>query len=94
MSDAATQWHEWLDQVCAAVGVDPVAVPVGEVLGLAGSVSRDVVRPMAPVSAFIWGLALASHPDADPARLRRALLDCAATQRPLSGASQPPVPRP
>ena len=94
MSDAATQWHEWLDQVCAAVGVDPGAVPVGEVLGLAGSVSRDVVRPMAPVSAFVWGLAVAAHPDADPARLRRAILDCAAAHRPLGETTPPPVPRP
>ena len=46
-------------------------------LGLAGVVSREVVRPMAPVSAFIWGLAVASHPEADPAALRSALLDCA-----------------
>ena len=80
MSDAASQWQEWLDQICGAVGVDPAVVPVGEVLGLAGSVSRDVVRPMAPVSAFIWGVAVAAHPDADPAGLRRAILDCAAAQ--------------
>lgn len=84
MSDAATHWHEWLDQVCGAVGVDPADVPVGEVLGLAGSVSRDVVRPMAPVGAFIWGLAVASHADADPELLRRAILECAAAQRPVT----------
>ena len=87
MSDVATQWREWIDQICAAVDVDPGGVPVGAVLGLAGSVSRDVVRPMAPVSAFIWGLAVASHPDADPDRLRRAILDAAAAHRAATPAS-------
>ena len=77
MSETADQWREWIDQVCAAVGVDPDDVRPGDVLGLAGVVSREVVRPMAPVSAFIWGLAVASHPEADPAALRSALLDCA-----------------
>jgi len=88
VSDVATRWQEWIDQICAAVGVDPARVPVGDVLGLAGSVSRDVVRPMAPVSAFIWGLAVSSQPEAEPARLRAAILDCAAAQRPVSPASE------
>ncbi len=86
MSDVAERWRTWIDQVCGAVGVDPDAVPVGEVLGLAGTVSHEVMRPMAPVSAFIWGLAVATHPDADPDALRAALLDCA---RSRSGDSPP-----
>ena len=96
MSDVADQWREWIDQVCAAVGVDPDAVRPGEVLGLAGVVSREVVRPMAPVSAFIWGLAVATHPDADPESLRVALLDCARSHPgtfPSPGVDVPPATR-
>ena len=34
---------------------------------------REVVRPMGPVAAYLWGVAVATHPDADPAELRRAI---------------------
>jgi len=68
------RWQAWVDDVCAAMGVDASLVSVGAVHGLSGVIARDFVRPMAPVSAFIWGVACARHPEADPARLREAIV--------------------
>lgn len=51
-------WQDWIHQACAAVGIDPGEVPVAEILDLAGDVARGVARPMAPVTAFIAGVAV------------------------------------
>ncbi len=72
MSDDLNEaaWRDWIAEVCAAVGVDPEAVSVADIHDLTRAVAHDFVRPMAPVSAYLWGLARAAHPDADPADLR------------------------
>lgn len=63
-------WRAWIDEVGAAVGVGTEGVRVVDVHDLTRVVARDLGRPMAPVSAYLWGLACAAHPDRDPAELR------------------------
>ena len=50
----------WIDEVCAALGVPRESLDVDAVLALAGRVAHRVARPMAPVSTFLAGYALAS----------------------------------
>lgn len=67
-------WRPWIERVAGAVDVDPAEVSVAEIHALTREVSDRFDRPMAPVTAAIWGLARASHPARDPAELRDALL--------------------
>lgn len=71
----AQAWAPWIAEVAEAVGVDADA-PVAELMELSGRVSREFLRPMAPVSTFLWGLARATHPDADPIELADTILSC------------------
>ena len=47
----------WTTELSAELGVDPAAVDIGAVLALAGVVAHAVVRPAAPVSTYLAGLA-------------------------------------
>ncbi|MCA0337036.1 MAG: DUF6457 domain-containing protein [Actinobacteria bacterium] len=61
MSDlvaAEAQWHGWIEQACAAVGVDPALVDVPMIHALTKDIAHDFARPMAPVGSFILGVAL------------------------------------
>ena len=49
-------------------------VHVAEVHALTRVVAHELARPMAPVSAYLWGMACAVHPDADPAALREEII--------------------
>lgn len=80
LQQTSTEWGPWINEVCESVGVDADEVDVAEVHGLTQVVARDFLRPMAPVSAYIWGLARAQHPDADPATLRDAILSALPTE--------------
>lgn len=83
MSDlerARADWGPWIGEVCASVGVDAAEVDIEDVHALTQVVARDFLRPMAPVSAYIWGLARAQHPDADPDQLREAILSALPAQ--------------
>ena len=66
-------WQAWIDHVCAAVGVDPALVDVGAVHALSSAVAERGVRPLAPLAAHVWGLARATHPDADADALRTSI---------------------
>lgn len=68
-------WQPWIDEVCGAVGVEPSGVDVTAIHGLSSRIAADFVRPMAPVGAYLWGLARAVHPDQDPEVLRQRILD-------------------
>lgn len=46
----------WIEQMCAALGVDPAAVDRDALLGLAGRAAHGVVRPAAPVTTYLAGL--------------------------------------
>ena len=71
----------WIDGVCAALGVPRESLDVDAVLALAGRVAHRVARPMAPVSTFLLGYALASG-QGSPDELRRRLL-AVAPERPV-----------
>ncbi len=74
------QWQPFIQQVCSALSVAPGQVDVGVILDLAGAVSGEIERPMAPVAAYILGLAVGTiGPTADAAALARQLLDAAVT---------------
>lgn len=74
-------WQRFVDEACAAVGVDPAMVDIGAVLDMTREVAHAGARPMAPISAYILGLAV-GEPGADPDHLRRVIED-AATAAPV-----------
>ncbi len=67
-------WADWVARVSESVGVDPGSVNVAAIHELTRVIAQDFVRPMAPVSAYIWGLAIAANPGADPADLAAAIV--------------------
>ncbi|MFG1802688.1 DUF6457 domain-containing protein [Micromonospora carbonacea] len=60
-----TVLEDWVTAACAELGLDPAEVPVAVVLDLARDVAHQVLRPGAPVSAYLLGLAVGRG--ADPA---------------------------
>ena len=70
-----TAWAVWVEHVAAALEVDASGVSPRAVHDLTGQVAARYQRPMAPVSAYLWGLAIATHPDRDPGELARVILD-------------------
>ncbi len=91
LTAADHEWTGWIAQACAAVGVDPDVVDVSAVHELTRDIAHGFSRPMAPVAAFIWGVALgqgiaapATNPSMDPALLRAAI---AATADPAAIAA-------
>ncbi len=70
-----TPWRPFIDAACEAVGVEPSRVDEDALLQMTREIAHAGARPMAPVSAFIMGLA-AGRPDApDPEYLRRVIED-------------------
>lgn len=72
-------WQPWIDHVCAAVGVDPVQVDTAALHRVSAEVATLFTRPMAPVSAFLLGLAAGSGVDLETAHA--ALVDAASAAR-------------
>ena len=69
-------WRPFIEDACAAVGVDPARVDEDLVLGLVAQIAHRSVRPMAPVGAYILGVALGQQgPGADLAALADRLRD-------------------
>ncbi|MEU7714827.1 DUF6457 domain-containing protein [Micromonospora chalcea] len=60
-----TVLDDWVTAVCAELDLDPAGVPVPTVLDVARDVAHQVVRPGAPVTAYLLGLAVGRG--ADPA---------------------------
>ncbi|MEU4378571.1 DUF6457 domain-containing protein [Micromonospora echinofusca] len=60
-----TVMDDWVTAACAELDLDPAQVPVPAVLDLAKDVAHQVLRPGAPVSAYLLGLAVGRG--ADPA---------------------------
>ncbi|BAL93279.1 hypothetical protein AMIS_80590 [Actinoplanes missouriensis 431] len=59
------EMDDWLAAVGAELGVRPDEVPTGELLDVARDVAHNVLRPGAPVTAYLMGLAVGRG--ADPA---------------------------
>lgn len=49
--------HDWIDELCDALDID-ADIDEGLILDLAKVVAANVVRPAAPVSAFLLGVAV------------------------------------
>jgi hypothetical protein len=81
---AVSDLQEWVAAAGAELGLDPAEVPVGVVLGLARDVAHQVVRPGAPVSAYLMGLAVGRG--ADPAETA-ARLSALAAGWPTAGSA-------
>lgn len=64
MSEDLTVWTPFVEALCAAVDVDPATVDLDVILELTRVVAHGGARPMAPVSAFILGVASGRSPDA------------------------------
>lgn len=76
--------QEWTGQVAATLGVDPalVAQTQDDVLDMVRDVAHGVLRPAAPLTAFVVGLA-AGRAQADGADAATAVRDALAQVRVL-----------
>jgi hypothetical protein len=54
---------EFIQAACAELGLDPAQVPRDVVLDLARDVAHNTVRPAAPLSTFLLGLAVGRGAD-------------------------------
>lgn len=70
--------HEWVDAACAELGIEPAEARTSLVLDLARDVAHNTVRPAAPVTAYLLGLAVGRG--ADPETAARALTALAEAQ--------------
>lgn len=52
------RWYDWIEGACAAVGIEPESVDVPTVLDMTKTIAHGVDRPMAPVGAYILGVAV------------------------------------
>jgi hypothetical protein len=60
-----TTMDRWLVAACAQLDLEPAEVDVSQVLDLARDVAHNVLRPGAPVTAYLLGIAVGRG--ADPA---------------------------
>jgi Domain of unknown function (DUF6457) len=62
---------EWVTAACAELALDPAEVDTGVVLDLARDVAHGVLRPAAPITAYLLGLAVGRG--ADPTQASAAV---------------------
>lgn len=72
--DPMVQLTAWIDEAATALGLEP-RVPVQEILDVARDAAHGVVRPAAPVSTYLLGMAVARG--ADPAAAAEVLKELA-----------------
>ncbi len=65
---------EWVAAACATLGLDPAQTDTKLVLDLARDVAHNVLRPGAPVSAYLLGLAVGRGADPGVAAARLSSL--------------------
>ena len=73
-----SELDQWVREVAAELGLGDIDVPTKAVLDVARDVAHNVLRPGAPVSAYLLGLAVAAG--ADPAEAA-ARISALATSR-------------
>lgn len=61
LTAAELQWQDWIHDACLALEVDPGAVDVTGIHGLAKDIAHGFARPMAPVGSYILGLAVGAR---------------------------------
>ncbi|MEH0984887.1 DUF6457 domain-containing protein [Micromonospora sp. CPCC 205556] len=82
-----TVMDDWVTAACAELGLDPADVPVPTVLELAKDVAHQVLRPGAPVTAYLLGVAVGRG--ADPAETAARLSALAGTWPVELGGERP-----
>lgn len=75
-----TEWRPFIERATAAVGVEPSLVDADAILELTREIAHAGARPMAPVAAYILGLAVGAGRDPD---LARRILEDAVSAAPL-----------
>ncbi|HEU4423594.1 MAG TPA: DUF6457 domain-containing protein [Pilimelia sp.] len=65
-----TTLDEWTKAACAELGLDPADAHTGLVLNLARDVAHGVLRPAAPVTTYLLGLAVGRGADPKDAAAR------------------------
>jgi uncharacterized protein DUF6457 len=84
-----SEMQEWVAAASAELGLSPGDIPVDTVLDLARDVAHQVLRPGAPVTAYLMGLAVGRG--SDPAAAAERLTALAASW-PTSGSRQSAAP--
>ncbi|MFI5834330.1 DUF6457 domain-containing protein [Micromonospora sp. NPDC051300] len=69
-----TVMDDWVTAACAELDLDPAQVPVSAVLDVARDVAHQVLRPGAPVSAYLLGMAVGRGADPAAAAARLSAL--------------------
>lgn len=69
-----TVMDDWVVAACTELDLDPAGVPVPAVLDLARDVAHQVLRPGAPVTAYLLGLAVGRGADPADAAARLSAL--------------------
>ncbi|WP_224744551.1 MULTISPECIES: DUF6457 domain-containing protein [Microcella] len=60
---------DWVDELCAALGLEQPPADIDTVLALAGRVAHGVVRPAAPLATFLAGYAAGRRAGSEDAAL-------------------------
>ncbi|MGA4506974.1 DUF6457 domain-containing protein [Propionibacteriaceae bacterium G1746] len=68
MAEDRSGWRPFIERAAGAVGIDPALVDEDLVLGLTAAIAHEGERPMAPVGAFILGIAVGRGGDAQQLR--------------------------
>ena len=71
----ASELEAWIAVAAPEVGVSPAEIPAGLLLDMARDVAHNVLRPGAPVTAYLLGLAVGRG--ADPADAARRISELA-----------------
>ncbi len=79
MSEDLTRWDPFVRHLCDALGIDSTNTDVPAILDLTRIVAHSGARPMAPVSAYLLGLAVGSRPGKSAGELRDILLEAVST---------------
>ncbi|GAB3950057.1 hypothetical protein GCM10027614_49880 [Micromonospora vulcania] len=87
-----TVLDDWVTAACVELDLDPSGVPVPAVLDLARDVAHQVLRPGAPVTAYLLGLAVGRG--ADPRTPPPGSVPWRATGRSSWAPTPPTRPRP
>ena len=75
----SSELDDWIARAAETLGLDPADVPTEAVLGLAKDVAHGVVRPGAPVTAYLMGVAVGRG--AEPAAVAERLSELALSWR-------------
>jgi hypothetical protein len=70
-----SEFDDWIAAACTALGLDPTSVDRSLVLDVARDVAHHVLRPAAPVAAYLLGVAVGRG--ADPATAAASLTELA-----------------